>query len=373
MRNYTKNIFIEFIDKNPYKKIAILSILAIFLGILSGCSKNENVENKVNNEKEIQQLVVSNTDLFIDREMVKKFEKEYNCKVIDSFFEENEEMYTKLKTNAEIYDVVCASDYMVDILKNENLLEKLDKSKLENFKNIDTKYLNLSYDLENNYSVPYTVGNIGIAYSPSKISGITKWADLWDEKYKGEVTMLNGSRFTLSAAMLKLGIDPTKPTKEDINLAKEELVKQKQNVKAYIGDDQAKDMMISGETNLTMIWGGEALLAKAENPDVEFVYPEEGAIFIIDNWVIPKNAKNKELAYKWLDFMLRTEVSAKNCEEVKYGSPILGAEELMSEELQGNPILIPDEKTFENGYILNDLGNELNEVIEKAWTEFKSN
>ena len=260
---------------------------------------------------------------------------------------------------------------MVDTMIKENMLEKLDKSKIPNMDKVKKEYRNLVFDPTSEYSVPYTIGNIGIAYDKSKQERVDSWADLWDKKNKGEVVMLDGSRFTMAIAMIKEGIDPNSTKVEDIEKAKNSLIAQKKIVKNYVGDDQAKDNLISGDSKLTCIWGGEALLAKDENKNVEFVFPKEGAIFIFDNWVIPKVSENKELAAKFIDFMSRPEISARNCNFVKYGSPIDGARELMDENLKNSDIVFPKKEVFKKGYILKDLG-ESNEKLQDAWTEIKA-
>ena len=360
------------------KRIKNLLVLLLFLVAtvsFTACAKNEKKEEKKeekteqNTEKKV--LNVTNTDLFIDPETIKEFEKEFNCKVNYTFFEENEEYYTKLKSGAEKYDVIVASDYMVDTMIKENMLEKLDKSKIPNMEKVKKEYRNLVFDPTFEYSVPYTIGNIGIAYDKSKQEKVDSWADLWSEKNKGEVVMLDGSRFTMAIAMIKEGIDPNSTKVEDIEKAKNSLIDQKKIVKNYVGDDQAKDNLISGDSKLTCIWGGEALLAKDENKNVEFVFPKEGAIFIFDNWVIPKVSENKELAAKFIDFMSRPEISARNCNVVKYGSPIEGARELMDDSLKNSDIVFPSKEVFEKGFILKDLG-ESNEKLQDAWTEMKA-
>ena len=169
----------------------------------------------------------------------------------------------------------------------------------------------------------------------------------------------------------ELKIEKSSIKVEDIEKAKNSLIAQKKIVKNYVGDDQAKDNLISGDSKLTCIWGGEALLAKDENKNVEFVFPKEGAIFIFDNWVIPKVSENKELAAKFIDFMSRPEISARNCNFVKYGSPIDGARELMDENLKNSDIVFPKKEVFKKGYILKDLG-ESNEKLQDAWTEIKA-
>lgn len=358
--------------KKILKKLLTLTLIGTLA--LTGCSKKASNEKKEENKEQSSEkkvLKVANTDLFIDPETVKEFEKEYNCKVNFTFFEENEECYTKLKSGAEKYDVIVASDYMVDTMVRENILEKLDKKMIPNMEKIKAEYRNLVYDPTGEYSVPYTIGNIGIAYDKSKQEKVDSWADLWSEKNKGNVVMLDGSRFTMAIAMIKLGLDPNSTKKEDIEKARDALIEQKKVVKSYVGDDQAKDLLIEGSSQLTCIWGGEALLAKDENKNVEFVYPKEGAIFIFDTWAMPKVAENKELAAKFIDFMSRPEMSAKNCNFVKYASPIEGARELMSDDLKNNEVVFPTKEVFKKGFIMKDLG-DANEILQNAWTEMKA-
>ncbi len=358
-----------------FKKLLALLLVSSTAMTFAGCGKTEKKEEKkgekVEQSSEKKVLNVTNTDLFIEPETIKEFEKEYNCKVNYTFFEENEEYYTKLKSGAEKYDVIVASDYMVDTMIKEGMLEKLDKNKIPNMEKVKPEYRKLVFDPTFEYSVPYTIGNIGIAYDKSKQEKVESWADLWSEKNKGEVVMLDGSRFTMAIAMIKEGIDPNSTKKEDILKARDSLIAQKKIIKSYVGDDQAKDNLISGESKLTCIWGGEALLAKDENKNVEFVFPKEGAIFIFDNWVMPKVSENKELAQKFIDFMSRPEISARNCNVVKYGSPIEGARELMKDELKNSDIVFPTKEVFEKGFILKDLG-ESNEILQNAWTEMKA-
>lgn len=358
-----------------FKKLLALLLVSSTAMTFAGCGKTEKKEEKkdekVEQSSEKKVLNVTNTDLFIEPETIKEFEKEYNCKVNYTFFEENEEYYTKLKSGAEKYDVIVASDYMVDTMIKEGMLEKLDKNKIPNMEKVKQEYRKLVFDPTFEYSVPYTIGNIGIAYDKSKQEKVESWADLWSEKNKGEVVMLDGSRFTMAIAMIKEGIDPNSTKKEDILKARDSLIAQKKIIKSYVGDDQAKDNLISGESKLTCIWGGEALLAKDENKNVEFVFPKEGAIFIFDNWVMPKVSENKELAQKFIDFMSRPEISARNCNVVKYGSPIEGARELMKDELKNSDIVFPAKEVFEKGFILKDLG-ESNEILQNAWTEMKA-
>lgn len=355
----------------------ILMLMVVFVGVftLTSCGNN-NVDKKQENTKKEEKpeqkvLNVTNTDLFIDPETIKEFEKEFNCKVNYTFFEENEEYYTKLKSGAEKYDVIVSSDYMVDTMIQEGMLEKLDKKLIPNMDKVKEEYRNLVFDPTFEYSVPYTIGNIGIAYDKTKQEKPNFWKDLWDEKNKGNVVMLDGSRFTMAIAMIKEDIDPNSKEKADILKARDSLIAQKPIIKSYVGDDQAKELIAGGESQLTCIWGGEALLAKDDNKNVEFVFPKEGAIFIFDNWVIPKVSENKELAHKFIDFMSRPEISARNCNIVKYGSPIEGARELMNEELKNSEIVFPNKEIFKKGFILKDLG-ESNEILQDAWTEMKS-
>lgn len=362
--------------KKIFKNLLMMLAISTSIFALSACGAKKDESKKVEPQKmedkqEKKVLNVTNTDLFIDPETIKEFEKEFNCTVNYTFFEENEEYYTKLKSGAEKYDVIVASDYMVDTMIKEGMLEKLDKKLIPNMDKVKEEYRKLVFDPTFEYSIPYTIGNIGIAYDTTKQEKPKAWADLWSEKNKGNVVMLDGSRFTMAIAMIKEGVDPNSKEQADILKARDSLIAQKPLIKNYVGDDQAKELIAAGESQLTCIWGGEALLAKDENKNVDFVFPEEGAIFIFDNWVVPKVSENKELAQKFIDFMSRPENSAKNCNFVKYGSPIEGARELMTEDLKNSDIVFPTKEVFQKGFILKDLG-ESNDFLQDAWTEMKS-
>ena len=155
-----------------FKNLLALLLVLVTAVSFTACGKTdkkeEKKEEKTEQSTEKKVLNVTNTDLFIDPETIKKFEKKYNYKVNYTFFEENEEYYTKLKSGAEKYDVIVASDYMVDTMIKENMLEKLDKNKIPNMDKVKKEYRNLVFDPTFEYSVPYTIGNIGIAYDKSK-------------------------------------------------------------------------------------------------------------------------------------------------------------------------------------------------------------
>lgn len=349
------------------KHFKATKIKYIFVGLmiilsLSGCAEKKQAE-----------LNVLNWGMYIDPTVVTDFEKEYGVKVNYDLFEQNEEMYTKVKAGGINYDIVFGGDYTFDVMRKEGLLEKIDKKNIPNYENIDKEFRNLDYDPDGEYTVPYLWGNIALIYDPEKVDKtVDSWDILWDKDYKGEINMLDSSRFDLAMAMIRLGYSPNSTDVSELTKAKDSLIEQKQYVRAYLGDDQAKDNMIAKDGSISMIYGGEAMLAIQERPELKFVYPKEGCILVFDAMAIPTTTQNKELAEKFLDFMCRPDIAARNAEVVQYATPISKARELLSDEFKNNEAIYPPEDVIKKAYTMQDLG-EFNQEIDKAWTEIKSN
>ena len=231
------------------KKI-LLSVLALIavLFVMVGCSKQEN--------KAV--LNVYNWGDYIDMQVVKDFEKEFNVKVNYEEFANNEEMLAKIKTGGTAYDVIFPSEYMIEYMINADMLHELDYSKLTNYVNIDDRMKNLSYDPENKHSVPFMWGVMGIVYNKELVEDeIDSWNDLWDEKYSGKIFMLDSSRDSFVPAFTKLGYSINTKDVNELNAARDELIKQKPLVKAYEVDNY-KDQMIAGEGAMALTWSGDA-------------------------------------------------------------------------------------------------------------------
>lgn len=347
--------------KKNIKLFAGFLIAVFLLSTLVGCFSGKK-----------ERLTVYNWADYIDESVLRQFEKEYGVKVIYETFSTNEDMYVKLKSGGAGYDVAFPSDYMIERMIKEDMLERIDMHNIDNYKYIDDTFKNLSFDPDNEYSVPYLWGTLGILYDENIITEpVDSWNILWDEKYKGQILMLDSQRDSIGVALKKLGFGLNAENVEQLELAKQELIRQKPLVMAYIVDE-VKDMMIGREAALAVVWSGEAMEVTTEaGGGFKYVVPKEGSNIWFDNMVICKTTKNKELAEKFINFMIRPEIAFKNTDYIEYSTPNVGAMELLDEELRNNEVAYPSNQTIENCEIFLDPGDFLKEY-DRVWTEFKA-
>ena len=199
---------------------------------------------------------------------------------------------------------------------------------------------------------------------------VVSWDFLWDEKYAGDILMLNSQRDTIGVALLKLGYSMNTRDEKELEEAKNELIKQKPLVYAYLGDD-IKGAMTSGEAAFGVVWSGDAMYMMEENPDLAYVVPKEGTNLWFDNMVIPKTVANKDGAEKFIDFMLRPDIAVQNAEYIGYSTPITEAVEQLSEEVQNSPVAYPSDEVLEKTEIFRD-PTDLLGIYDKIWTEVTS-
>ena len=277
------------------KKFKLLGALAlsslISIGLLSGCGSSNNTADNGT-------VYFYNCGDYIDEDLLAKFTKETGIKVDYSTYDTNEIMYQKLKSTPGSYDLVIPSDYMIEKMIKEDMVEKLDFNNIPNYEYIDDTYKNLSYDPNNEYSVPYMWGTIGIIYDPAVVTEpVTSWDILWNTKYsEKQVIMFDSMRDTIAIGLDKLGYSINSTNPDEIAAATDELVKQKQTMDPLYYVDEVKDKMINGEAALATVWSGDAAYIMSENPELKYVIPEEGSNKWFDAMVIPKGSKNKENA-----------------------------------------------------------------------------
>ena len=361
------------------KKRVFLFPAAVFLGtacLLSGCGK----KSATNDTGEVY---VYNWGEYIDEAVITMFEEETGIKVVYDMFETNEEMYPVIEAGGVNYDVICPSDYMIQKMIENDLLAELNFDNIPNISEIDPEFMERSkaFDPENKYSVPYTWGTVGILYNTSMVAPEdvpTKWADLWDEKFKGEILMQDSVRDAFMVALKSLGYSMNTESESELQEAKDLLIQQKPLVQAYVVD-QVRDKMIGGEAAIGVIYSGEMLYIQDEvaslglDYDLEYVLPEEGTNVWIDSWVIPKNAKNKENAEKWIDFLCRPDIAKMNFEYITYATPNKGAFDLLDEEMQNNKAVFPDIDSLKNSEVYQYLGDDVDSIYNDLWKEVKSN
>ena len=358
--------------------------------LLSGCGASGNTgtsgtDSAASGSADGGELYVYNWGEYIDEDVISQFEEETGITVVYDLFETNEEMYPVIEAGAVNYDVVCPSDYMIQKMRENDLLAELNFDNIPNIDQIDPAYMEMSqaFDPENKYSVPYCWGTVGILYNTKLLDELgvpapTKWADLWDERLSGEILMQDSVRDAFMVALKKDGYSMNSESKDELEQAKQELIEQKPLVQAYV-IDQVRDKMIGGEAAVGVIYSGEMLYIQDEvaslglDYDLEYVIPEEGTNLWLDSWVIPKNAKNKENAEKWIDFMCRPEIAKANFEYITYPTPNKGAFELLDEDMQNNKAVFPDIDSLKDSEVYQYLGDDTDAIYNELWKEVKAN
>ena len=351
-------------------RFAVPAVLIIAL-IVGGIFYNINTLKNHSGEK----VIVYNWGEYLDPKTIELFEEETGISVTYEEYETNEIMYPKIVSQAIAYDVVCPSDYMIQRMIENDLLAEINWDNIPNVKNMDPTYMeqSKSFDPENKYSVPYCVGTVGILYNKSMVKEpVDSWDILWDPKYKDSILMQDSVRDAFAVALKRLGHSINSTEVDQLAAAAEDLIEQKPLVQAYVVD-QVRDKMIGNEAALGVIYSGEAGYTKRENPDLEYVIPKEGSNVWLDSWVIPKNAKNKENAEKFINFMCRPEIALMNFEYLTYSTPNLKAREMIEdEEIRNSKILFPEPEDLINCETFQFLGDDVDSYYNELWNKVKS-
>ena len=350
------------------KLIALGLCTCMTAALLSGCGS----ANKYPNGK----VYVYNCGEYIDPETLDMFEKETGIQVIYDEFDTNETMYPKVEAGASNYDVVCPSDYMIQKMIDNDLLQELNWDNIPNAKaNIGAQYYEQSeaFDPGNRYAVPYCWGTVGILYNKTMVDEpVTSWSILWDEKYADSILMQDSVRDLFMVGLKSLGYSMNSTDEKELNEAKDLLIQQKPLVQAYV-IDQVRDKMIGNEAALGVIYSGEAIFTQRENPDLEYVIPKEGTNVWIDGWVIPKNAENVENAEKFIDFMCRGDIALLNFDYITYSTPNTAAQALIKDDdIRNSKIAFPDLSQYDGLETFSYLGDDADALYNDLWKEIKS-
>lgn len=343
------------------KFIMVVMILTLTAFIFTGCKSDDKVV-----------LNVYNWGDYIDEDIFDTFEEETGIEINYETFATNEEMYTKIKKGGTQYDIAIPSDYMIEKMIKEDLVEPIDLTKIPNYSNIDSRFKGLAFDPNNEYSVPYFWGTVGIIYNKDLITEpIDSWNVLWDEAYNGQFTMIDSQRDSIMVALKKLGYSMNTKDLGELEAAKNALIEQKPLVLAYVGDN-VKDMLISEEAAMAVVWSGEASAVIQEYDNFEYVLPKEGSNMWFDNIIIPKGAKNIDAAHQFIDFLCRGDIGFKNADYVGYATCNTETMKLLDPALLGTTYAYPDEALLENFEIFSDPGDFIMEY-DRIWTEIKAN
>ncbi|MBD8917950.1 MAG: extracellular solute-binding protein [Lachnospiraceae bacterium] len=350
------------------KLIALGLCTCMTAALLSGCGSADKYPNG--------KVYVYNWGEYIDPETLDMFEKETGIQVIYDEFDTNETMYPKVEAGASNYDVVCPSDYMIQKMIDNDLLQELNWDNIPNAKaNIGAQYYEQSeaFDPGNRYAVPYCWGTVGILYNKTMVDEpVTSWSILWDEKYTDSILMQDSVRDLFMVGLKSLGYSMNSTDEKELNEAKDLLIQQKPLVQAYV-IDQVRDKMIGNEAALGVIYSGEAIFTQRENPDLEYVIPKEGTNVWIDGWVIPKNAENVENAEKFIDFMCRGDIALLNFDYITYSTPNTAAQALIEDDdIRNSKIAFPDLSQYDGLETFSYLGDDADALYNDLWKEIKS-
>lgn len=304
--------------------------------------------------------------------IIQQFEKESGIKVNFSTYDSNEIMYAKLRAGKNPgYDIVEPSSYYIDRMRRQHMLEKLDKTKLTHFKNLNPDFLDKSYDPQNNYSIPFTWGVTGIFINTDYFApnSVHRWSDLWSAKYADELLMLDDSREVFSIALYTLNLSGNNTNPEHIKQAYLKLKTLIPNIKIF--NSSTISVLIDEDATIGMVWNGDLFKAKKENPHLDFIYPQDGFVIWVDNFAIPKDAPHQENAYKFLNFMLRADVAKSVALDNNFPTPNLAAQKMLPADIRSSPIVYPSHEVLRRGEFQTDVPDSALALYEKYWERLK--
>jgi len=344
----------------------VLVVLVLLLTVLTGCGSSSTKKT----------LKVFSPGVYIDPEVIRMFEEEFDCKVIFDEFESNEQMYTKL-LSGETYDILVPSDYMVERLFEEGKLQEIDFSKIENYEGLIEGLKGLPSDPNNKYSVPYFWGTVGLLYNTTTVDYADLenegWGILLNTKYKGRTFMYDSERDAFMIALKALGYSANTEDEAEIEAAYQWLLIQKQTMNTAYVTDESIDAMIQGIKDIAVMYSGDSAYIMTENEDLAFYMPTEGTNLWVDSMVIMKDAENVDLAHEWINYMLDPEIAAMNSSYVGYTSIIQSVYDEMSGpggEYEGIEAYIP-RLGYENDEVFRH--NEVLRVkIAELWLRVKA-
>lgn len=347
--------------KKSLTKVLLLACIVLVFAALSGCGEDKPILN------------VYNWGDYIDEGVLELFEEQTGIKVVYSTFEMNEDMYTKIKSSqGDSYDVIIPSDYMIIKMKNEGMLAKIDKSKLSNYDLIDKTFEENTYDSGNEYSVPYMWGTVGIVYNTEMVKEkVDSWSILWDEKYSGQIFMMDSVRDSIGITLKLLGYSLNSTNDAELEAAKQKLIEQKPLVISYTGD-QVKDQMIAGEGALAVVYSGDAITIREKNENIEYAVPKEGSNIWVDAMCILESSPHKEEAHKFIDFMCSTEIAVKNREYINYSTPQSEVYEELPDEIKNDPTQYPSDEVIARCEYFDDPSDKISKY-DTIWTEVLAN
>ena len=318
---------------------------------------------------EKKHLYLYNYAGYLSADLIEAFEKEYNVDVSVNYYNDNEELLSRLQMGVEGYDLIFPTSSMVEILKGQGLIEPIDTTKLTNLKNIDPRFRRLNYDPTGSYYIPYAYGYLGLVYNADFIKDtITSWKDLWNEKYRSNILMVDDMVDVLFTGYKYFGYDmDTDPKK--LEQVTDILIKQKPLLLKY-ENNMTLEYMVAGDVWIAQTWNGYIARILQAGPQFRTVLPKEGVFFFIDNICIPKHAPNKEVAELFINYLMDPRNTARNIEAIAYAMPNPAAKAFLPDSVRNNEAIFPSDSLLQHMNLYQDLG-AFNLKLEEAWTKIK--
>lgn len=350
------------------KRIVCFMMAAVMAcsGVLTGCGGKKTEVTDT--------LTVFNYGEYMDPDVLDQFTEETGIEVKYEEALTPEEMYTKYKSGAIEYDLLCSTDYMLQKLISEGELQEINMDALENKDNIGEKYWDFSkaFDPDNNYTVPYFWGTLGILYDTTKVKeSVDSWNVLFDGEYSGEIVMQNSMRDMFMLALKALGYSLNSSDEKELKEAQELLLKQKPDVQAYLVDE-ARDEVVAGNATMAVVYSGEAYLGHQYNENLAYVIPKEGSNVWLDSWCVTKYCDNMDAAQKFLDFLCREDIAQKNFEYIYYSTPNEAVIESLSEEDREDEALVPSDDATKNCEVSLMTDEKTTDLMNELWKELKA-
>lgn len=348
--------------KKKMKLLALIMSLLLAMSIFVGCSSSEAKE----------EINILNYGANAAEGVYDEFEKATGIKVNEKTFDDMHYMYQEVASGKVKYDVILVSDDMAEKMIKEGMLQTINKDNIPNIVNMNEGDMGKPYDPNNDYTVPYMNGTIGLIYNTETVDeDITSWKSLFDKKYKDEVFMFDNMRDTIGVALKTLGYSLNSTDPNQLEEAKELLIKQKEELNPTYGADEVLDLMKSGEKKIAMIWSGEGLNLEAEDSRFKYVIPEEGADYWLDSWAIPKDAQNVSGAEKFINFMSDKDIALRTADEIGYTSPQKQAIEEQPSEIKNNENAYMPQEILDKCEEYKSLEGDDLKLYEKIWMQIK--
>lgn len=307
---------------------------------------------------------------YIAPETVRKFEQRTGVHVNVDLYDSNEALLAKVQAGNAGYDVLCPSNYIVEVLLKQDRLLPLDHRALPHLPNLDPRFVNMRFDPGNAHSIPYFWGTAGIGYNRRRVPKVDSWGALWDARYRGRVLMLDDPRETFGAVLKWTGHSLNATDTALLRRAQDLLIAQKPLVRAY-NSSNYEDVLLSGDVWLAQGWNGQFAKVMDQDKDLDYVIPREGGSLFLDSLVIPRGAPHPEIAHAFLDFTLEAEVAAEICDTMRYSTPNRAAVPLLPAEVRANPAVFPPPDVTARAELIEDIG-EATLLYDRLWTEVKT-